>query len=301
MFLARQSLPWGWILAVYPPMSDLTAAFAVHTQTSFPLAVDFRDDLLEGYHHRYFGPRMALNRTRVKKILNAASVVSTATPAIADSLGKRYGTSGDKMVSVLNGYGTTWHVDHGQREKNRLRIVYAGAATEAQKPEVLVHAFRQLEKADPRSASKIDIAYFCPQSFHFKNRLAHLFGGSVRYGGFLPFDQVREEMVNADLLFLSLSGNRYAYAFPAKLADYVNAEKPVLASLPEGFAKRLITEKGLGMTVEAGNSDALSETLARIAKDPEILDAYRRNVIAVKDEFSMEHQVTKLAERLKSY
>ena len=90
-------------------------------------------------------------------------------------------------------------------------------------------------------------------------------GEQVRYGGFLGANQVSSALLKADICFLSLASEDYAYAIPGKLYEYIAHARPVLASLPRGSAWKLIEGEKFGLVAQCGSPEDLARQLEEMS------------------------------------
>jgi glycosyltransferase involved in cell wall biosynthesis len=91
---------------------------------------------------------------------------------------------------------------------------------------------------------------------------------TVHLLGRYPGEAMPRFFALADALLVTLKQDPiFAITVPSKVQAYLACGKPILAAL-DGEGARLIEESGGGMTVPAGNPDALAEMVARMSKMP---------------------------------
>ncbi|MEC9377450.1 MAG: hypothetical protein VX528_00675, partial [Candidatus Latescibacterota bacterium] len=121
----------------------------------------------------------------------------------------------------------------------------------------------------------------------------------VTYGGYLPAQDVGDRLLASDVAFLSLSSERYAYAVPGKLYDYVAYGRPVLASLPQGSARRLIERENLGWVTECGDIGGLAQMLAWVT-DPSQRQRAQARVMDARPRHAAREHFLSLSRRIQS-
>jgi len=91
---------------------------------------------------------------------------------------------------------------------------------------------------------------------------------TVHLLGRYPGEAMPRFFALADALLVTLKQDPiFAITVPSKVQAYLACGKPILAAL-DGEGSRLIEESGGGMTVPAGNADALAEVAARMCRMP---------------------------------
>jgi glycosyltransferase involved in cell wall biosynthesis len=255
--------------------------------------LDFRDEYL-GLSH---GLRRRQARRWQARLLAAADLVSVATQAVADSFVQQ-GLPEERIHLTENGY---WEVPEMPEypSTQKIRIVYVGAISGAQAPEILCAAMALLQRDDPQRAQRLEIEIFGPDNPYCRRVLQPSLVPGVSYGGYLPADQVQDVLSAAHVGFLSLASAQYAYAVPSKLYDYIAHGRPVLASLPKGSAQALIQRDEIGLVADCGNAGELAQRLAELA-DPEVCRALHDRVIAARPRHAAAPHFLSLAARIQA-
>lgn len=282
------------VCSVYPPLSNHMAAYRTAMRTGARLVLDFRDEYL-GLSH---GVRRWQARAWQARLLARADLVSVATEAVADSFVQQ-GLSADRVHLTENGYWERPQDLPPYPARTPVRVVYVGALSAAQGPEVLADAVALLRARDPVRAQQIEVEIYGPDNLFCRRVLQPRLGPGISYGGYLPAQRVTEILGAAHVGFLSLSSERYAYAVPGKLYDYIAHERPVLASLPTGSASRLIERDHLGLLAPCGDAAALATQLAALA-DTDLCRSLHRNVVDAAPRHAAAPHFLSLAARIQS-
>ena len=285
----------GVIFAVYPVFSDLILGYMISRLYGWPLIADFRDDfsgvMTRGWR-QVFRP---LYHLLEKRIIEAADRVSVTTEGLRTDLINRYGLAGEKFEVVYNivppvPISEAAEVD---RDRSPLRIVYAGAMSRVQKPEVLLKAYAHLLAEDPRWIERLQVELYGPESPYFSARIRKLLVSGTEFRGFKPQAEVAQQVATADMGFFSLSDVTYAYATPTKLFDYIEAGVPIIASLPQGASRELVERYELGLVAEAGDVTGLADCIREMAESAELRFRCRDNMDSIRDQFRSIVQIGK--------
>ena len=295
----------GVIFALYPPIVNFMAAMHYKKITGFPLVLDYRDEFLN-----LFAPQDDSKREKFfaieKEIIDAADVISVASSQIKENLIERYEVDESKFIHCYSGYqnlnfslDTSTEKNSSFETENKLKIVYSGAISQHQKPEIIIFAYQKLVEKHPELRGKINITFYGPENYYFKYFVKKYFGDGITYGGFLPQSQIDAELQSYDVGFFSLASEKYSYAIPRKLFDYINLELPILAAIPHGEAWNLVEENKIGRQVHFSQIDELADAIYELYKNRNYLSDVRKNIRLIKNKFSAEYQYGRLAERIK--
>ena len=290
----------GVIFTVYPVFSDLLVGYLISRRYKMPLLVDFRDDFSGvmasgwrrrlGWYYRFFE----------KNIVRRADKITVTTEELRKDLIERYGVANEKVKVVYNIVPTASRGrQNGSDVLNKpLRVIYAGAMSSIQKPEILLSAYANLQTDIPDLKERLIVEFYGPNSPYFRLRIRKNFIDGCQYGGFLPQAQIAEKVFAADIGFFSLSGATYSYATPTKLFDYIEAGVPILASLPKGAARHIIESFGIGLVADVGDVAGLSEKLSILAENEDLRNQFKKNMKDARREFNAQKQIEKFQEVL---
>lgn len=285
----------GALFAVYPVFSDLVIAYALSKRYGFPLLVDFRDDF-SGVMAR--GWRVLLKpwyRLLEKHIVRQAQAITVTTETLREGLLERYDLDSAQVSVVYNVVPSTAteNVEQGRCQNDSLLVIYAGAMSQVQRPEVLLKAHAYLCAQDARWADRLRVEFYGPESPYFNLKVRRHLGPGRQFGGFLPQAEISRRVANSDIGFFSLSDDTYAYATPTKLFDYIEAGIPIVASLPNGAARAMIEGHGIGLVAEIGDYEGLAGCLIQMAEDEGLRQRCRARMRAIRAEYRPEIQVEK--------
>lgn len=114
--------------------------------------------------------------------------------------------------------------------------------------------------------------------------------------GWVPYSQRASYLLEADVgVSTHLEHLETAFSFRTRILDYIWATVPIVATAGDAFAE-LIERETLGLTVPAGDVDALEEALFRVLDDREFAAVCRKNLAAVRPQFAWSNVLRPLVE-----
>ncbi|WP_166996465.1 glycosyltransferase family 4 protein [Paramicrobacterium fandaimingii] len=171
---------------------------------------------------------------------------SRLTPSDDDSYRGRLGTSADKVV-----------------------ILYAGALGGTQSIDTLVKAFGLLNDAE------LNVECWIAGSGTEEPRLRKLaedcgLGGSVRFLGRIPMEEISLVMASADVHYVGLTNDSLSeVTMPSKIQSSLAVGKPIVASVG-GDVADLVRDSGVGFIAAPADAEAVAEAVsiaARLGRD----------------------------------
>ena len=288
----------GVIFAVYPVFSDLVVGYWASRRYGFPLLVDFRDDFSGVMAKGWRKILRPVYRFLEKRIVQQASAITVTTELLREDLLERYGLAPERVTVVYNVVPAAEVVESAVLEEEGVSAIYAGAMSRVQQPEVVLKAHALLCAEDPSWAKRLNIHFFGPESLYFSLKIRRHLGDGRDFGGFLPQAEMSRRVAAADIGFFSLSDPTYAYATPTKLFDCIEAGVPIVASLPQGAARRIVEERQIGLVADAGDVEGLAACLRRMVEDRALRRACREQMLHIREEYRPQVQVGKWREIL---
>jgi glycosyltransferase involved in cell wall biosynthesis len=260
------------IFASMPPYDTADAAMTLSRKLGKPWVADLRDawaldetmiypSLL--HHRREIG--------RMRARLSTAAAVVTTTPEAARWIRAQFPELADRpVVSIPNGFDRSdfetapperrdaafrivhtgsLYTDIGRRQHWRLRRLLAGSLRGVdiltRSHIYLLQAVETLIARDPSLRSRIELLLAGVLS-KSDRELADR-SPSVRVLGYLPHREAIALMRSADLLFLpmhNLPPGMRSGSVPGKTYEYLAAQRPILAAVPEGDARDMLVHAG---------------------------------------------------------
>ncbi|MGD8563261.1 MAG: glycosyltransferase [Desulfarculaceae bacterium] len=256
------------ILVSGPPFSSFILGALVSRCTGSPLVLDFRDEW-SGFFTQGFDPglggRLWLRMVQglEGRLVRRANRVIANTQGAADRLHKLYGGDAAKYVWIPNGYDAQDFAAHEPApgtspQEGRIRILYTGTVF---KPRPLHHLWEgfKLLTEEQRSRFRVEVV---GRVLEDKEVEPDLQGLEVKISPYQPHQEVVQRMKSTDVLLLTaedLPGQERMV--PAKLYEYMAAQRPVLALMPWGEATRIVEATGTGWVCPPGRPRDLAELL----------------------------------------
>jgi glycosyltransferase involved in cell wall biosynthesis len=293
----RKRATWseaGVIMAVYPVFSDLVLGYALKRSSGKPLIVDFRDDfsgvMTRGWRRFLRGAYQKLEGL----ILRDADAITVTTEFLAEDLVARHALDPQKVQVV---YNIVPVAERRPQQKtgvaDRLKVIYAGAMSQVQRPEILLKAYARLRSEQPELGARIGVDFYGPESPYFKLQIRkHLVEGAD-FHGFCDRDEIARQLAQTDIGFFSLADATYAYATPTKLFEYIEFGIPIVAVLPQGAARDLVERNEIGLVADPGDVEALARCLRELCSSTELRERFRTNMARIRSQFSADEQAKK--------
>jgi glycosyltransferase involved in cell wall biosynthesis len=249
-----------------PPFSSFVPVVAVGKIFRIPVVLDYRDEWVfsRASWENSSKSRLAffLDNFLERMVLSNCQAFTTATQSYVDSIIKHYGSGViSKGEVITNGYDAD---DFVYEPKNRviedpetITIVYTGTVWKATSLDVFCSILGKYILQNPTMKQRIRVKVF-----------GRVVGEEARYlestslkdviecYGYIDHEKVMEEMLNADILLLTLSDLPGAEKIiHGKAFEYMASGKHIFALIPDGEVKNLISEH-YGNTTIVNPSDA---------------------------------------------
>ncbi|MCB2186517.1 MAG: glycosyltransferase [Deltaproteobacteria bacterium] len=257
------------VMVTAPPFSSFLLGWAVARRLRLPLVLDFRDEWTGFYNAGYSPGAQSPLRDRAARwlearLVGAADLVTTASPAYGRRFRALYGGPAGKYLWLPNGYdptdfpGAADPAPPPSPPAPPLELWYAGTVFGVTS---LRHLWAGLALLDPaeRAGCRVRVAGRAVAGEVIDPGLAGL---EVRELGYVDHGEVTQALATAGALVLTLEDLPGAgRVIPAKLYEYLAARRPILALVPPGVAARLVRGLGAGQVVPPGDPAALAQVL----------------------------------------
>ena len=206
--------------------------------------------------------------TKINKIsFNISDKIIAVGRDMKYLLRKNYHLNKNK-ISVITNWGTlppseeTCKTKPREMHKNIFCIVYSGNISEPS-------SVLELIKAANILSNRTDIKFYIVGDGKLKERARKLnTNKNLKFIKFLTGDRYLKVMKQADLFFVGLKKELFGTAVPSKTYTYIEAEKPIIASIPRKSEIDLfLKEKQCGI-VSYNNHKDLAEKISLISRDP---------------------------------
>lgn len=233
---------------------------------------------MNGYKYDW-KPHASREKTERDYLINVDYVV-TCCDTYLEALLKKYPFLCGRAVNAH--FGWIESVKKSDRKsENILRIAYGGNFGWPQSPEILAKAVDGLDGIE---------AVFIGKYQNYKPILRFADCANVRLINRMNHvDYINYMQTNVDIAFLSLSKEYFSACIPAKLYDYINIGLPILASLPDGEAKKIINDNQYGIAVSI-DINRLREAIYSL-RDESVRCAFINNINSDKDKWNIKNQL----------
>lgn len=257
------------VYASMSPFGTASAAADIGHAAQVPWIADLRDPwALDEWTVYPTGFHRWLDKRRMRRALRSAAAIVMNTREAGALLVARFPElRGSRVTTITNGWDrddfagcecrrddsprivfTGWsHVETGRRHRRqRFWRSLTGGSIRGLDPLArshvpLVRALNRLQELDPELAARTELHLAGPAKVDIASDV-----GAVRITdhGYLPHDQAVALMRSADVLFLpmhGLPGGTRATTVPGKTYEYVASGSPVVAAVPDGDARDLLS------------------------------------------------------------
>lgn len=255
------------MISTSAPYSAHLIALRVKKRTGIPWIADFRD-LWSTNTFLYFPTRFhkGLNNFLENLVVKNADYVLTCTPLFKEDFLLRYhDLPAEKFAMITNGFDPEDFPLPDPEPYPKFTISYVGDFYGPQSPIYFLLGLRAFLNKKKGTEDQIQVLFVGP----FEKRISPIvesldLGKVVKFLGFLSHEQSVAIMRRSHLLLLILgskTGGEKIY--PAKVFEYLAAQKPILALVPEGITKELLKESGVAFLVNPENEEAVSIALEK--------------------------------------
>ena len=300
-FIARPDRWWPWrvggvieglrllrqqhfdaLWSTYPIPTAHQIAATLHKRTGIPWVADFRDPMAQdGYPDDPLTWR-AFKAIEERTVAHATRSVFT-TPGAARDYRERYrDVPGNRFVVIENGFDEQTFVSAQAQVKRsdplkpgRTTLLHSGIVYPSERdPTQLLQALAVLKAEGTITEANFCLRFRASEHDALIQRLA-LANGVTDLLELLPpvpYSDALEEMLRADALLVLQASNCNAQV-PAKLYEYLRAQRPILALTdPIGDTARVVLQAGIPAVAPLDSVAAIAALIKRF-----VVDADRRH------------------------
>jgi glycosyltransferase involved in cell wall biosynthesis len=215
------------IVSIGPPHTTLLVGKKLSEIGGIPHVPVFIDPWVDIAYYQDFkrsAPTLAIDRSLERSVLERSSQIVFVTESMKENYEKRYPQIRNKSKVLYWGYDEESFLNFSSMlSANSEILLHAGNLYDHQNPKALWPVLRkEIEKG--RNLRIVFVGTVGPeiqQSIQEAGLNEH-----ADYKGFLPYNQVIEEIGNASYLLVCASEKRHV---PGKLFEYLRSGKPILA------------------------------------------------------------------------
>jgi glycosyltransferase involved in cell wall biosynthesis len=228
------------IYATYPIATAHLIALTLSRLTGLPLVADYRDAMVTVDIPEDPAVRRSFMRLEQRVIRRAAAAIFT-TPRSRELYRGRYPAEpAEKFSCIRNGYDErdfpAQIPANSAPASRRLRLLHSGLLKlDERDPRPFLKALAALRQAGALSATDIEVVFRAPGDEGVHRRIIAELGlqDMVRVEGPLPYADALGEMIASDVLLI-FQDALCNHLVPAKLYEYIRAQRPVLALCDHG-------------------------------------------------------------------
>jgi glycosyltransferase involved in cell wall biosynthesis len=260
------------IYSTSPHATAHLIALALARASRLPWVADFRDPWFEPVPEPGAPSGalyMRLNRMLETLVVERCSHVVTSTTHLRDELRARYAQLPQaKITAIPNGYDEADFAAVSPRVAGeRFVIVHAGSINaDFRDPRPLFSSLRRQSErgrvASDRIAVRVNGGGEYADSAAMREALVDVdLTSQVAFIPRIPFGDTLREFAAADLLLLLQASADTVGLVPAKLYEYLRAQRPVLALVQPGAAAEVLAATGGGWTIDPRDEVAMDNVV----------------------------------------
>lgn len=253
------------------PMTDHLVGLALHRQHGWPWVAHFSDPWTRNPYHVLSRGAERWNARREAEVMRAADVLLFPSAECADYMTAPHGGAvAARAAAVPHAFGDALPAGSPPTE-GPLVIRHVGSLYGARTGRPVIDAVAHLARHDPAALGDVRIEFIGSHAPHAlaAEEAGLLPPGIISAAGRVPYDESRRRMAAADgLLLLDGDWQGPGIFFPAKLADYIGADRPILALAQAGAAARIVRELGgiVGLLHDTAESAAALGAFLRVLR-----------------------------------
>lgn len=258
-----------------PPHSSHIIAYLLAKCFRKPYVLDFRDPWYVSGSVRSPSDKLSWLlklETFAKRVIvtNAAKVISVSSGERGELRDEFPEIGEEHFTFITNGYDPAdiGDVSVGKRTPGRLTLIHAGTLYSGIAEEFLA-ALQQLVRDHLDASERIQVLLLGDIAYEYNRAVQTLQAtGILKAYGFRPHAEAMKMVNESDVLVILMGGTKFLPShIPAKVFEYLDAGKPILAIVREGELAQIVTKSGLGIVVSPDSIDGLAQALWGLSED----------------------------------
>ena len=259
-----RSRSYDAILSSAPPYTCHLIGSVLSRQFDIPLVFDYRDDWLDNPRHVYPTKlHTRLHREMERRAASRTSSVFTINHVIAETLEQRLG----RAIEVIGqGFDPEDFKTWIEPDRTVFRLTYTGVFYDEQKPDVFLEACALFLRNRPEAKRhlRLDFAGTLPNEAIELARRLNIDECLTHHGYLSHLETVRLQM-RSSVLWMTIGKRRGAESISTgKLFEYIGAQRPILALIPEGAAADVIAAYNMATIVPPDDPQLVSKSIDRL-------------------------------------
>lgn len=250
---AMRQIDFKAVISTFPPINTHLAGSWVNRRYKLPWIADYRDPLINNPFRQQSGLSAWTDRTLERRFVESASALLANTDIMLENWKKAFPRQAGKMKLLWNGFDPEdTAVSEPIAARNYRVLAHVGTLYGPRTPEPVLGSIQRLIDRGRIDGDGLRVRLIGHLDPVIEQSNAALLAGLKDRGilhlsqGMLPRDEAQRELKNADLLFLVDITEKRGYAVPAKLFEYIQMGRPILAYTDEGSpVDRILAKAGI--------------------------------------------------------
>lgn len=263
-----QGNEYSLIYSTSAPYTDHLVGYRLKQKFGLPWVADFRDPWLLNMHAHFptrLHKKLCINLE--KRIVSTADQVLVVSEPMRQQFIRQYPhISPSRFVTITNGYDRADYENATKHElpPNKFHLVYTGSLYASQSIRPVLTAIRHLVENGLLSAD--NFCFWIVGSYGLEApQLVEEWNlqDIVKLFSYTPHSQIIGYQIAADALVLVIGdGPRTEIVLTGKIFEYLAAEKPILAAIPQSAAKNLLQEANISTIAASKDTAAIAKLLS---------------------------------------
>ena len=253
------------LFATAPPYTDFLIACELKEKFNIPLVLDYRDSWIDCPNNFYPTP---LHKAKHKKletgVLHCADKVVTINDKIKELIHLRYPFVNDEKVSVIpQGFDPEDFQNAELMKNNKMRISYSGSFLNYYTPKHFIDGLKLAIGKLPELKNNIEACFIGTFPEEYKEYIKQQgLEDAVNIVGYVEHSVCTKYLAGSDVLWMMINkSERSDLHSTGKLYEYFGANKPILACVPEGVARRSLDMHGAVILTEPDDASAIADAI----------------------------------------
>lgn len=253
-----------------PPFSSLEILSHIKHKHNIPLFADYRDLWYGSYFAFYPTPiHRLLHKKKEYKVLKSADRIIVTNRKIKEKLLKVYPfLTFDDVVIISHGFDQEDFdkIPAQPKPQNKMVLMYSGIFLVYSTPKFFLKAFKELSIERPDIASNIELHFVGLLRKENQRLIKKLkLQTFIKDHGYVNHNESIAKLKSADVLWFMVGKRRNIDAIlPGKVYEYLGAQKPIIACVPDGAAKMAVEESGAGFICKPDNINEIKNTIIKV-------------------------------------
>jgi glycosyltransferase involved in cell wall biosynthesis len=234
------------IYTTAPPFRDFNIGVELKKKYNIPLVVDYRDSWLDSPSRFFLTPMHRFANMKMEaEVLRVADVVLTINRRIKEKIIGQYPKIKQNDITIMPHCYDKEDFEQFNTQlprTSKMRFTHAGSFFNNDTPKYFLEALSIVFRRKPELKKKIEACFIGSLTKENINRIKefNLFD-TIYAPGYVNHKESIKYMLASDVLWFMIGkGQGDELVTPAKLSEYIGAEKPIIACIPDGAAKLML-------------------------------------------------------------